>query len=39
MVVLQVVAFVMLFGREARSWFRPADTDSAIQNDDTKNST
>jgi len=38
-VVLQIVAFVMLFGREARSWFRPADTDSAIQTDDTKNST
>ena len=37
--VLQAVAFVMLFGREARSWFRPADTNSAIQTDDTKNST
>jgi len=38
-VVLQAVAFVMLFSREARSWFRPADIDSAIQTDDTKNST
>jgi hypothetical protein len=38
-IALQVVAFVMLFGRGSRSWFQSANTNPSIQTDDTKNST